>query len=509
MIMAAMRFISQYWYNASDFKILPVGLKAINRGVFRYRITMKRIHLSLFLIILTIFAALTSCIEDGFSSSSADQPTFSVDTLQMGVIFTEQPSTTHRFTVYNNAGKAISINHVSLSGDNAEFFRLNVDGLSGREFNNVEIRANDSIFVFVETTLPANDLTVPVEVTASLDFLTNGVTRSVTIAAIGRDVNRIESLVLDSDTRFVAGKPYQIIDSLVVSPGATLTIDPGAELLFHDGAMMVVRGTLKAVGEPGNEITFAGDRTGYVAADISFDIMSRQWVGMFFTNTSYDNELSYAHVCNTWQGVTVDGGFSSRPVELKMINTRLRNSGDMALEVYHANIKAYGCEIAEAANGAVYLHGGEHVFNHCTLSNYYLFTALGGAILQFGHINAESDDESGLPYTKAEITNTIIYGLGADLSHGDLTDTDIYLRRCLLKSAGTDDDNFIDCLWDTDPGFLTIREEYYFDYRLHDDSPAIGAADPSLTATEASFDRYGLSRGDAPDLGAYVHVPEE
>lgn len=455
-----------------------------------------------------MLGALTGCIEDGFSSSASDQPTFSVDTLQMGTIFTEQPSTTHRFTVYNRASKSISISNVALSGANAGMFRLNVDGFSGREFSNVEIRANDSIYVFVEATIPPNGQSVPVEVTASLDFLTNGVTRSVTIAAQGRDVNRISTLIVEADTRFEAGRPYQIMDSIVVAPGATLTVDPGAELLFHDGAMMVVRGTLKAVGEPGKEITFAGDRTGFVAADIPFDIMSRQWIGLFFTNTSADNELSYAHVCNTWQGVTVDGAFSPRPVELKMVNSRLRNSGGLALEVYHANIKAYGCEFAEGADGVVYLQGGDHVFNQCTLANYYLFTALGGEILQFSHIDEASDDTSTLPYTKADFSNTIIYGLGTDLSHGDLSGTDIFLRRCLLKSAGSDDDNFLNCLWDTDPGFLTVREDYFFDYRLHDDSPALGAADPALVAPEAAIDRYGIPRGESPALGAYSQQAE-
>ena len=469
---------------------------------------MKRIQF-LYLIIFTLIFGTTGCIEDGFTSSPSDQPAFSVDTLQMGLIFTEQPSTTHRFTVYNPAKKSISISNIALSGENASLFRLNVDGFSGREFNNVEIRANDSIYVFVEVTLPANQQIVPVEVTASLDFLTNGVKRTVTVAAQGRDVTRLRSQVIMEDTRFEAGKPYQIFDSLVVAKDATLSIDPGAELLFHDGAMMIVRGTLKAVGEPGNEITFAGDRTGYVAADISFDLMSRQWVGMFFTSTSSDNELSYAHVCNTVQGVTVDGTDAATPVELKMVNSRLRNSGDKALEVYHANIRAYGCEFAEAANGAVYLNGGDHIFNHCTLTNYYLFTAIGGPILQFNHLNAESDDESGLPYTRADLTNTIIYGLGTDLSHGDFTGTGVTLRRCLLKSAGTDDDNFINCLWDTDPGFLTVREDYFFDYRLHDDSPAIQAADPALTLPEASVDRYGLARTDLPEVGAYVKVIEQ
>lgn len=470
---------------------------------------MKRIYLSyLFFLVLTL-VGLGSCIEDGYTSSPSDQPVFSVDTLQMGVIFTEEPSTTHRFIVYNHASKALNISKVGLSGANSGFFRLNVDGFSGREFHDVEIRANDSIFVFVETTLPANEKSVPVEVTASLDFLTNGVISSVVVAAQGRDVRRLYAETIETDTRFTSDKPYQIFDSLVVAPGVTLTVDPGVELFFHDGARMVVRGSLKANGEVGKEITFSGDRTGNVAADISFDIMSRQWTGMFFTSTSRANEMSYVHVCNTSQGVTVDGTESVEPVELTMVNTRLRNSGDRSLDVYHANINAYGCEIAEAANGAVSLTGGKHVFNQCTLANYYLFTALGGPILAFNHVDEESDDGSGKPYTSAEITNSIIYGLGSDLSHGDLTGMDIHLRRCLLKSAGSDDDNFINCLWDTDPLFRTVREEYYFDYRVKVESPAIGAADPTLLLPQSATDRYGLPRGSAPDLGAYVYTAEE
>ena len=70
---------------------------------------------------------------------------------------------------------------------------------------------------------------------------------------------------------------------------------------------MIVHGTLIARGECGNEITMSGDRTGNVAADISFDIMSRQWDGLHFTPSSTANELSYVHLCNTTNGVTVTG----------------------------------------------------------------------------------------------------------------------------------------------------------------------------------------------------------
>lgn len=464
---------------------------------------MKNFRFLLLFFFAALAAGLSSCIEDGFTTSPSDQPTFSVDTLDLGVIFTEQASTTHRFVVYNRASKGINIDRISLSGDNARLFRLNVDGFSGPDFSNVEIRAKDSIFVLVETTLPANDRTVPVEITARLDFLTNGVEQSVVLAATGRDVTRLRAVTVDTDTRLTAERPYQIYDSLVVAEGATLTVDPDAELYFHDGAMMVVRGRLVAVGSPDHEITFAGDRTGFVAADIPFDLMSRQWTGMFFTPTSKGNRLDYCLVKNTWQGVTVDSS------DLTMINTRLRNSGGYALETYHSAISAYGCEFAEAASGAVLLHGGSHLLDQCTLANYYLFSALEGPILQFGHLDAESDDASGLPYLQARISNCIIYGNGKDISHGDLTGTGVYLRRCLLKSKGTDDDNFISCIWDQDPLFYTVREDYVFDYRLREGSPAIGAADPALNAPEAATDRYGSQRGAVPDLGAYVYIPQQ
>lgn len=470
---------------------------------------MKRTYFLSLLYIIAASVMLQSCIEDGFSSSASDQPEFSVDTLQMGQIFTENPSTTHRFVVYNRADKGIAISKISLSGANAPLFRLNVDGFSGREFDNVEIRANDSIFVFVEATLPANGRNVPVEVTAGLDFLTNGVTRTVTLSAQGRDVERLRAVTVTHAMTLTADKPWQVFDSLVVAPGAVLDIRPGAELLFHDGASLIVRGTLRSVGEPGHEITMAGDRTGNVVTDISFDVMSRQWQGVFFTSTSHDNVLTHTCVRNTWQGVTINGTdvpAADRP-DLTMVNSRLRNAAYCTLEALHADVRAYGCEFAEAGQSAVHIQGGSATLQQCTLSNYYLFAAISGPLLSMAHFNEASADETGLPFAHIEVANSILYGLGDDLPRVKLDGTDITLRRCMLKSEGSDDANFIDCLWKSDPLFYTEREEYLFDYRLKEGSPAIGAGYASLNAPECATDAYGNARGNEPDLGAYVYMP--
>ena len=84
-----------------------------------------------------VLSLVSSCIEDGFTTSSSDVLEFSVDTLNMGVIFTEEPSTTHRFVVYNRNSKAVSISNIAMQGPNAGLIRLNVDGFSGSDFSNV------------------------------------------------------------------------------------------------------------------------------------------------------------------------------------------------------------------------------------------------------------------------------------------------------------------------------------------------------------------------------------
>ena len=113
-------------------------------------------------------------------------------------------------------------------------------------------------------------------------------------------------------------------------------------------------------------------------------------------------------------------------------------------------------------------------------------------------------------HTFPQTFQTALYGYGSELSHGDLTGTNVTIRSTLFKTKGEDDDNFINCLWDADPLYYTVREDYYFDYRLKPESAAIGKADASFTRDLSKKDRYGNTQPAQPDLGAYVFVaPKE
>lgn len=466
---------------------------------------MRLRNFPIFIILALLSLLSVSCIEDGFSTSPSDQPVFGCDTLDLGLVFTDEPTATVRTVLHNPAGKGLNVQRIAVSGPDASCFRINVDGRSGTEFTNTEIRSRDSIYVFVEATLPEAPDARPTVYSAQIDVTTNGVTRSLPLKATGRNVRRLHAAVFDTDAVLDAQMPYVIFDSLVVAPGARLTIEPGSTLYFHDKAMMVVRGSLHSCGTAAEPVNFTGDRTGNVVGDISFDIMSRQWTGVFFTSTSTDNVLEFTDIRNTVQGVLVN------KAPLTLLGCRLHNSGMLVLEAYHAQIMAAACEFTEASDGLVYLQGGTHSFERCTFSNNYLFTAVNGPAISFAHVNDDIwtgfDDGSGMPYCSASFSNSIIYGIGADLSHGDLSGTEIFFRNCLMRSAGSDDDNFINCLWDADPLFYTVREDYLFDYRLQPDSPAINAADTSLDSFLPATDLSGLSW--ARDLGANVFAPQD
>lgn len=477
---------------------------------------MRKFKIFFYMILGTLAAltGLTGCIEDGVTTSPSDQPAFSTDTLRMGSLLTLGASPTSRFVVYNRHDKILNISEISFRDDDAGQFRMNVDGMAGRRFSNVEIRPQDSIFVFVEATLAENGKNLPVDVLAHIDFRVNGVTSSMPIKAQGQDVTRLSGDTrFASDTSLSPDKPYLVKDSIVVEQGATLTLPAGTRLLMHDAARIVVHGRLIIAGTQENKVEITGDRSGYVASNIPYEVMSGQWEGIYFSPTSADNEIGFASIRNSSSGIVLDhlGGDRNRPA-LLIHNSLVRNTKGCIIHALHSSITAVGCEFSDASLSILLLEGGDHLINQCTLGNYYLFTAVGGAALHLAHVDPEdteynnlydSETDRDLPWLKAEVTNTIIYGLGADISHGNLDGLEVYLRNCLLKSTGSDDDNFINCIWGKDPIFGVSREAYVFDYRVGASSPAVGAGDPALLHPLAETDMLGDSRLPSPTLGAY------
>lgn len=458
-----------------------------------------------------LLPALTGCISDSFTTSPSDILTFSADTVSFDTVFTDLGTPTARLKVYNKAKKSVNISRISFA-DPQSAFTLNVDGQSGREFTDVEIRGGDSIFVFIECYIPEQSQNTPQLVEDRLRFVTNGVTQDVTVEAWGQNVTRLRGLTVDTDLTLTAEMPYVVFDSLTVAPGATLRIEPGANLLFHDGASLDIRGTIIAEGAPGRMINMRGDRLDNVLPGVGYDILAGQWEGMRIAPESFGNRLEYVDMRSTKTGLTVDSCADLSRQKLLLVNSWLHNSQGNALESAYAWVDAYGCVFSEAGGSAARLTGGRHEMVQCTFSNYYLFTYPTEPLLWLGHCLPEAlAGDPGQPLMEGAFRNCILYGLPADINEGDLTGSNVFLEYCSLKSPGEDDANFLNCLWDTDPLFLTVREDYYFNYHVEAGSPVVGAGNPAfvtpLCATDMDgADRLAVSPDGRPTLGAYAET---
>lgn len=457
-----------------------------------------------FKLLVTLFALvwLTSCIEDGFSTT--ERLEFSTDTVAFDTVITLQGSATKQMVVYNRGKKQVRISSIKVTGSatGGRFF-LNVDGQRGDVFHDVEVRGGDSIYVFVEGYIDEMKSDDPTFVKDFIEFDVNGATQRVVLTAWGQDVVRLHGDTLRRSQHFTDAKPYLIYDTLFVPPGVTLTLDPGTRLLFHDKGALRCYGTLLAMGTREKPISMRGDRLDHVVAQIPFEIMSGQWGGLILGPTSYGNELQYVDMSGSSIGIHTSAPDTTRRA-LHIFNSILRNSSSSILTSGGAWIDAEGSVLSDAASAVANFIGGRVNFVNCTLANYYLFKALEEPIVNF----YVQDDGKVVDVLHAEFVNCIVHGLTQELNMPKLDKTNCFMRNCLFKSGGEDDSHFFNCVWKADPKFYTHRETYLFDYRLQEGSDAIGKGDASRCPASARYDRYGNDRFAGPlDVGAFVYKP--
>ena len=474
---------------------------------------------------------LSSCIEDGFTTSSSDVLDFNMDTVAFDTVITLQGTATKQIVVYNHSPKQINISSIRVAGHATKgHFHLNVDGVRGDEFQNVEIRGNDSIFIFIEAYLDEMEKNEPTLLEDQLEFVTNGIKQYVLLSAWGQDVVRLNGDTIATNRHFTGDKPYLIYDTLFVAPNVTLTIDEGATLLFHDKAAIRCAGTMLANGTAQAPITFRGDRLDHVVGEISFDIMTGQWGGIIFTPPTTGNVLKHVIMKGSTFGMyCMSEQLDTTKCALKLVNCVLTNSASTCLVTFASYVEAIGTEFSDAAEEVVYFQGGKVQATHCTFANYYLFKVPDLPIVNL--FDLELFDNT-IVKIGAHFDNCILYGLSDNLTvfnagrlvqtkdeqdrevwkvfnSQDIDNFNIFVRYCLIKGAEETGTHFINCVWDGDPCFLTVRDDYLFDYRLGNESDAIGKGNNDLCSDEARYDRYGndrLTRGSV-DLGAYVWVP--
>src|SRR5512133_2910533 len=129
-------------------------------------------NIFMFLGMIFLFYA---CQKENINSSSDAVLHFSSDTITFDTLFTSIGSPTKNLRVINQTNENVVISSVRLAGGKQSGFRMNVNGDATSETNNVQIPAQDSIFIFVDAVLQKTGKNAPLITEDSIIFRINNV----------------------------------------------------------------------------------------------------------------------------------------------------------------------------------------------------------------------------------------------------------------------------------------------------------------------------------------------
>lgn len=448
-----------------------------------------------------------SCEKEEFYTSIEANLKFSTDTVLFDTIFTTIGSSTQMLKVKNPYNKIIKISSISLAGGENSPFRLNIDGYAGIRLQDIELKEKDSLYIFVEITIDPNNSNLPLVVKDSIIFSLNDKEQDIKLIAFGQDVHKYGHEVIGSET-WGNDKPYLIYDTLVVDVNSTLTIRPGAKLHFHKNSRLFVAGTIVANGTFDSPIIFQGDRL-----EDEYDDIPGQWDGIWLMRGSKDNIFNYTEIKNAIIGIQVDTFANEINPTLLISNSKIENMTSSAIYAQGATIKAFNNIISNCGQFGIALTiGGSYEFYHCTIGNYWGFSARSTPSL---FINDYYVDINGTiharPLTKALFGNCIIYGNKTSEVYIDLKDnTELNYKfdHTLLKvdpEFSTSNPNlFENVIVNKDPNFI---DPYEGNFELDTLSAAIDfGKDEYGDLYRLDINLQNRTSDSHPDLGAYERV---
>ncbi len=421
-----------------------------------------------YVLVTLLLIALSSCRNDFSFEPSTGNLEFSKDTIYLDTVFTNIGSSTYTLKVYNRSNKDIKIPSVRLGQGDASKYRLMVDGIPGKVFNNVELLAKDSMFIFVETTINYNDFSAPdaqylytdkiefdygtnyqkvdlVTLVKDAYFIypgrTNGVYEQVevgvdengnTLTTRGRNLNHSHPTNGD-EYLWKKDKPYVIYGYAAVPSGETLNVQAGARIHFHaesglivqQGASLKVAGTKSVTEALENEVIFEGDRLEH-----DFSEVPGQWGTIWLRNGSTAHDLKNLTIKNAVVGILTEGNDGTDET-LKLTNVQIYNSANVGLLARNAHIKGDNIVINKAGQAALACtFGGKYLFRQSTFVNYWSRPNQVAVTIDNG------SDQQLIPLEMAQFDNCILFGssnIPLSMTRNNSQTFNFRFNNCLIK----------------------------------------------------------------------------
>ncbi len=503
----------------------------------------------------------SSCRKDFEFSPSTGSLQFSKDTVYLDTVFTNIGSSTYNLKVYNKSDDDISIPAVRLALGETSNYRLSVDGIAGKSFNNIEVLAKDSLFIFIESTIDIKNFTNPNGTylyTDQIEFDAGSNLQKVELVTLVQDAvfiypdrdnttKVVETLTLDiggelvetelqgrkllpTELTFTKEKPFVIYGFATVPNGETLTIEAGSRLHFHENSGIIVSNgaSINVNGAYSNdldllenEVIFEGDRL-----EPGFSQVPGQWGTIWLLDGSVDNTINYATIKNSTIGVLSDGNPDEANDKLTITNTQIYNSSSFGVLGRNTSISGENVVINNSGlSSFAGTLGGKYNFTHSTIVNYWDngFRQF-PAVLLNNFVLDEDNVATIADLTEANFNNCIIYGNdNPEVLLDEIEDASVVFNfkftNCLIRFEDNSNNftgvnyDFNDTakyegnIFNEDPNFKDVE---FNELIIGDDSAANGQGLSSF-ATQIPFDILNVNRTSLPDLGAYQHItfPED
>ena len=504
----------------------------------------------------------SSCRNDFEFSPSTGNLEFERDTVYLDTVFNNIGSSTYNLKIYNRSDDDIVIPTIQLERGTSSFYRMNVDGGTGNEgsieegkiFEDVELLANDSLFIFIETTIDISTLSsIDNEFLYTDRILFDGGNnqQDVDLVTLVQDAvfiypdfqgtstmfdnlnfdvdgdGVIDETALsgrfltDDELTFTNEKPYVIYGYAATEEGKTLTVEAGARLHFHadSGLLITNNSTLNINGTAStdqelleNEVILEGDRLEPIFADVP-----GQWGTVYLFNGSVNNTINHATIKNATIGILVEGNDDAPTDKLTITNSQIYNTSSFGLLGRATSITANNLVINNSGQssfaGTV---GGKYNFTHCTIANYWdnSFRQFPAVLLNdFAQVDASTIATNAL--TEANFNNCIIYGndnpefiLDQQSNDFNFKFSNSLLRFDNANLEGTTNYNFDDInfyennIFNEEPDFKAPFENIMF---IGEDSGA-NSIGSTIFSNLIPFDLLNISRSTSPDAGAYQSI---
>jgi hypothetical protein len=450
---------------------------------------------------ISLVLLLFSCKKDSFITSADARVNITADTLKYDTVFVTAGSTYRTFKIINENDQKLRVSSLKLFGGVASVYKINVNGVSGTQFNNLEINANDSIYVFAQVNVNPNAANIPFILRDSIEINYNGKRRLVQLEAWGQNAHFYRNKVITANETWNNDLPYVILGSLLVNDNQTLTINKGCRIYVHADAPIVVDGTLLVNGlkDTIDRVYFQGDRL-----DEPYKDYPASWPGIFFRSTAKDNVFNYAVIKNAYQSIALQNLPPNANPKLILNECVIDNGYDAGIIAVNSSLRARNCLITNCGKNLYLVQGGNYQFTHCTVATYASsFIEHKEPVLTLSNFANNTSNT-----LDATFRNCIFWG-----ENGIVEDEVVVIKN----GAGTFNVNFDYNLWkvktvpaniisnqiinNQKPLFDSINtSKNYYSFRLQTSSPAINKGVNAGIATDLDGKNRPVG---LPDLGCF------